>query len=122
MATIRTRKQSDGTSRYTAIIRIRKRKTIIYQEYKTFALRTAAVSWAKHRDVELEKRHAKGAAPHQQATQAHEAPYSGRARTSAGVLCESRPACADPDAGDCGFCGRLGASRSGDLSTGVAGQ
>jgi hypothetical protein len=42
MATIRTRKQSDGTSRYTAIVRIRKRKTIIYQEYKTFALRTAA--------------------------------------------------------------------------------
>jgi len=40
---------------YTAIIRIQKRKTIIYQEYKTFALRTAAVSWAKHREVELEK-------------------------------------------------------------------
>jgi hypothetical protein len=55
MATIRTRKQSDGTSRYTAIIRIRKRKTIIYQEYKTFALRTAAVSLVKHREVELEK-------------------------------------------------------------------
>jgi len=44
MATIRTRKQSDGTSRYMATIRIRKRKTIIYQEYKTFALRTAAVT------------------------------------------------------------------------------
>ena len=55
MATIRARKQSDGTTRYTAIVRIRKRKTIIYQEYKTFALRTAAVSWAKHREVELEK-------------------------------------------------------------------
>ena len=55
MATIRARKQSDGTTRYTAIVRIRKRKTIIYQEYKTFALRTAAISWAKHREVELEK-------------------------------------------------------------------
>jgi len=55
MATIRAGKQSDGTTRYTAIIRIRKRRTIIYQEYKTFALRTAAVSWAKHREVELEK-------------------------------------------------------------------
>jgi integrase len=55
MATIRARKQSDGTTRYTAIVRIRKRRTIIYQEYKTFALRTAAVSWAKHREVELEK-------------------------------------------------------------------
>ena len=39
MATIRARKQSDGTTRNTAIVRIRKRKTIIYQEYKTFALR-----------------------------------------------------------------------------------
>src|SRR6516164_8288125 len=55
MATIRARKQSDGTTRYTAIVRMRKRKTIIYQEYKTFALRTAAISWAKHREVELEK-------------------------------------------------------------------
>ena len=55
MATIRARKQSDGTTRYTAIVRIRKRKAIIYQEYRTFALRTAAVSWAKHREVELEK-------------------------------------------------------------------
>ena len=55
MATIRARKQSDGTTRYAAIVRIRKRKTIIYQEYKTFALRTAAVSWAKHQEVQLEK-------------------------------------------------------------------
>jgi len=38
MATIRARKQSDGTTRYTAIVRIRKRKTIIYQEYKTCVL------------------------------------------------------------------------------------
>ena len=55
MATIRARKQSDGNTRYTAIVRIRKQKTIISQEYKTFALRTAAVSWAKHREVQLEK-------------------------------------------------------------------
>jgi integrase len=55
MATIRARRQSDGTTRYAAIVRIRKRKAIIYQEYKTFALRTAAVSWARHREVELEK-------------------------------------------------------------------
>ncbi len=54
MATIRTRKQSDGTTRYTAIVRIRKGKALVYQEYKTFALRTAAASWAKHREVALE--------------------------------------------------------------------
>jgi hypothetical protein len=34
---------------------LERRKTIIYQEYKTFALRTAAISWAKHREVELKK-------------------------------------------------------------------
>jgi len=55
MATIRARRQSDGTTRYTAIVRIRKRKTIIYQEYKTFAQRTAAIGWARYREVELEK-------------------------------------------------------------------
>jgi hypothetical protein len=33
MATIRTRKQSDGTIRYCAVVRIRKGKTIIHQEY-----------------------------------------------------------------------------------------
>ena len=55
MATIRPRKQADGSTRYTAIVRIRRGKTIVYQEYKTFALRTTAVSWAKHREVALEQ-------------------------------------------------------------------
>jgi len=54
MATIRARKQSDGTTRYTAIVRIRKGKSVVHQECKTFALRTAAAAWAKHREVELE--------------------------------------------------------------------
>jgi hypothetical protein len=43
MATIRARKQVDGSIRYTAVVRVRNGKTIVYQEYKTFALRTAAV-------------------------------------------------------------------------------
>jgi integrase len=54
MATIRARRQADGSTRYTAIVRVRRGKTIIYREYKTFALRTAATSWAKHREVALE--------------------------------------------------------------------
>ena len=41
--------------RYTAMIRLRKGKTIIHQENKTFAFRAAAFSWAKQREVELEK-------------------------------------------------------------------
>jgi len=54
MATIRARKQSDGTIRYTAVVRIRTGKTLIHQEYKTFTHRSAALTWAKHREVELE--------------------------------------------------------------------
>jgi integrase len=54
MAYIKVRKQSDGSTRYTAIIRLRNGKTIVHQEAKTFAHRSAAVTWAKHREVELE--------------------------------------------------------------------
>lgn len=54
MAYVRTRKRSNGTTRYTAIIRLRVGKTIVHQEARTFALRTAALSWAKHREVALE--------------------------------------------------------------------
>jgi integrase len=55
MATIRARKQVNGTVRYTAMVRLRRGKTVIHQENKTFAFRAAAFSWAKHREVELEK-------------------------------------------------------------------
>src|ERR1700719_1740057 len=54
MATIRARKQADGSTRYTAIVRIRKGNAVIHQEYKTFAHRVAAVAWAKHCEVVLE--------------------------------------------------------------------
>ena len=54
MATIRARRQADGSTRYTAIVRIRKGKAVIHQQYKTFAHRPAAVTWAKHREVVLE--------------------------------------------------------------------
>ena len=45
MATIRAGKQADGTTRYTAIIRIRKGKRVVHQECKTVAFHTAAASW-----------------------------------------------------------------------------
>jgi len=54
MAYIKTRKKSDGSTRYTAIVRIRKGKQIVHQEARTFMHRTAAASWAKHREVILE--------------------------------------------------------------------
>jgi hypothetical protein len=54
MAYIKVRKQSDGSTRYTAIVRLRRGKSIVHQEARTFAHRVAAVTWAKHREVVLE--------------------------------------------------------------------
>jgi hypothetical protein len=54
MATIKARKQGDGVRRYTAIVRIRRGGKILHRESRTFAHRSAALSWAKHREVELE--------------------------------------------------------------------
>lgn len=54
MATIKARKQANGTVRYTAIVRRRVGKMIVHREAKTFTYRSAAVSWARHREVELE--------------------------------------------------------------------
>jgi hypothetical protein len=54
MATIRARKMANGSTRYTAIVRLRKGVTIIHQEAKTFTHRAAALTWAKHREVTLE--------------------------------------------------------------------
>jgi hypothetical protein len=54
MAHIRARKQSDGSVRYTAAVRLRKGKQIIHREAKTFSLRSAAEKWAKSREVALE--------------------------------------------------------------------
>ena len=42
MSYIRMRKQADGSTRYTAVIRIRVGKAIVHQEAKTFAHRSAA--------------------------------------------------------------------------------
>jgi hypothetical protein len=55
MPYIKVRKQSDRSTRYTAIVRLRRGKTIVHQEARTFAHRSAAASWAKHREVALEQ-------------------------------------------------------------------
>jgi hypothetical protein len=54
MATIKARKQANGSTRYTAIVRIRRGTTVLHQESRTFTHRTAALSWARHREVALE--------------------------------------------------------------------
>jgi len=54
MPTIKARKQANGSTRYTAIVRIRRGTTVLHQESRTFTHRTAALSWARHREVALE--------------------------------------------------------------------
>jgi integrase len=54
MPYLKIRKQSDGSTRYTAIVRVRRGKAIVHQEARTFAHRSAAITWAKHREVALE--------------------------------------------------------------------
>jgi hypothetical protein len=53
MPTIKARIQANGITRYTAIVRTRRGAAIIHRESKTFAHRTAALSWARHREVLL---------------------------------------------------------------------
>lgn len=54
MAYIKSRTASNGSTRYTAVVRIRKGGKIAHQEAKTFTHRGAADRWAKSREVMLE--------------------------------------------------------------------
>jgi integrase len=54
MAHILARKQADGSTRYTAVIRLRRGTTVVHREAKTFSHRGAAEKWAKSREVALE--------------------------------------------------------------------
>jgi len=66
MAYIRARKQSDGSTRYSAVVRLRKGKQIVYREAKTFSHRSAAEKWAKSREVALEHPDALTIAQHEE--------------------------------------------------------
>ena len=68
MAQIRALRQADGSTRYAAIIRIRKGRALIQQEYRTFAQRSTAASWAKHREVHLENQVVPGRRQHDPVT------------------------------------------------------
>lgn len=54
MGYILTRKYPNGKTRFTAVLRIRQGKCVVHREAKTFALRSAALAWAKRREVALE--------------------------------------------------------------------
>lgn len=68
MANIVARKQADGTLRYTAVIRIRRGKIVVYREAKTFSHRSAAEKWARSREVTLEDPAALARAQHGEQT------------------------------------------------------
>lgn len=53
MATIRTRKNKDGSVMYTAQIRIKRDGVQVYQESASFSRRKVAEAWAKRRETEL---------------------------------------------------------------------
>lgn len=55
MATIRSRKKADGTTSYTAQVRINRNKVTVYQESRTFARKQAAQAWARKRESELDE-------------------------------------------------------------------
>ena len=54
MAHILTRNYGSGDTRHRAVIRIRRGTTVVYREAKTFAHRSAAITWARHREVQLD--------------------------------------------------------------------
>ena len=64
MATIKARRQANGAIRYTAIVRKRLDEVIVHREAKTFMHRSAALSWARHREVELENQAIPGRKQH----------------------------------------------------------
>jgi hypothetical protein len=55
MATIRSRKKADGSTSYTAQVRINRDKVTVYQESRTFARKQAAQAWARKRESELDE-------------------------------------------------------------------
>jgi integrase len=54
MATIKERRRKDGSTGYTAIIRLRKKGKVLHEEAATYSSRALARAWAKRREVELE--------------------------------------------------------------------
>ena len=53
MATIEARRQANGTTHFTAIVRTCRGGTILHRESRIFGYRSAALTWAKHQEGEL---------------------------------------------------------------------
>lgn len=69
MATIVARKRADGTTAYTAQIRLKRGGVLIHSESKTFTRRAAAKAWAAEREEQIKRDpHASARATHQGVT------------------------------------------------------
>lgn len=55
MATIVARKRSDGTTAYTAQIRIKRGGAVVFSEAKTFTRRATAKAWAAEREEQIRR-------------------------------------------------------------------
>lgn len=60
MGTITPRKRSDGTTGYTAQIRMKNKGVIVHTEAQTFSKRALAQAWLKRREAELEAARSSG--------------------------------------------------------------
>lgn len=61
MGTITARKRADGTTAYTAQIRLKDQGAIVHSEAQTFTKKALAQTWLKRREAELEAARATGA-------------------------------------------------------------
>jgi hypothetical protein len=68
MTTIVARPRQDGSTGYTARVRIRKGQKVIHQESMTFSTESGSEKWAKRREVDLENPRALATAMHGETT------------------------------------------------------
>ena len=54
MGTITGRRRKDGTKRYRAKVRIKRRAHVVYSESRTFGKQAVARDWIRQREEELE--------------------------------------------------------------------
>jgi integrase len=60
VGTILTRRRKDGTTGYTAVIRIKKAGKVIHSEAETFGRKALAQEWLRRREAELDQHRARG--------------------------------------------------------------
>ena len=60
MGTISARKRADGTTAFTAQIRLKENGVIVHTEAQTFTKKTLATTWLKRREAELQGQRAMG--------------------------------------------------------------